>query len=81
MKGACNGCRKTGETSQLDIYQLSFVQKTQEIFYNARKASGGKNERPTSNIERPTSNGKTPTLGILGTLAHFRHFSGLSGLG
>jgi len=43
------------------------VQKAQEIFYNARKVSGGKNERPTSNIERPTSNGKTPTLGILGT--------------
>ncbi|MBW1735416.1 MAG: efflux transporter outer membrane subunit [Deltaproteobacteria bacterium] len=34
------------------------------------------------NVQHPTLNeGQTSTLGILGTLAHFRHFCGLSGLG
>ncbi len=37
-------------------------------------------EHPTSNIERRMKKQRL-TLGILGTLAHFRHFSGLSGLG
>ena len=36
----------------------------------------------TSNVQHPTPNEEqTSTLGILGTLAHFRHFCGLSGLG
>ncbi len=33
-----------------------------------------------SDIEHRTKK-QTSTLGILGTLAHFRHFSGLSGFG
>ena len=46
---------------------------------------GLKDERPTSNVrvseDSDIERKETSTLGILGTLAHFRHFPTLSGLG
>jgi hypothetical protein len=58
------------------------MQEAQEIFSMPGKPVEKKMdiEHPTSNIERRMKKQRL-TLGILGTLAHFRHFSGLSGLG
>ena len=78
----------------LDSYQLSLVKKAQEIFYNAREASGGKDFRRMNGNSTfstfafphliPQTTEKIYPLVvtiILGTLVHFRHFSSLSRLG